>query len=213
MNSKRIYFLMLGAIGLLGVLLIATVFFGDKMLKKQGDRLTSLKLDNAVIENQQTALVLAKRDIEKYAELESIAKQIVPQDKDQARAVREIVSLAKESGVNISSISFPASNLGQSQPKAQPPAEGDSSTTTTTTPAPSISQAKPIESIKGVYQLDITVVSDTIQPMTYDQFISFLDKLERNRRTAHVSQIVIQPNTLNRALLSFNLTVTVYVKP
>lgn len=212
MNSKKFFYIMLGIIGLLGVLLVATMVLGDKMLQKQGSKLTSLKLDDAVIESQQTALVQAKRDVEQYADLEKIAKQIVPQDKDQARATREIINLAHDSGLSISSVSFPASNLGQAAPKPQT-SEDNSNSATPATPTTPVTQVKPVDGIKGVYQYDMVVISDTNNPATYSQFIDFLDKLEQNRRTAHVSQIVITPDSQNRSLLSFNLTITVYVKP
>lgn len=212
MNSKKFFYIMLGIIGLLGVLLVATMVLGDKMLQKQGDKLTGLKLEDAVIENQQTALVQAKRDVEQYADLEKIAKQIVPQDKDQARATREIINLARDSGLSISSVSFPSSNLGQAAPKPQT-SEDNSSNPAPTTPSAPVTQVKPVDGITGVYQYDMVVISDTNNPATYNQFIDFLDKLEQNRRTAHVSQIVITPDSQNRSLLSFNLTITVYVKP
>jgi hypothetical protein len=213
MNSRRVFFVMIGVIGLLSVLLVLTTLMGDKLLKKQADKLVSLKLDNAVIENQQTALVQAKIDVKKYAELETIAKQVVPQDKDQARAVREIVSLANEAGIKIASISFPSSSLGQIQPKPTTTEESTDTSTPAKPATPSISQVKPVDGISGVFQLDINVTSDSNSATTYEHIIEFLDKLERNRRTAHVSQITIQPNSQNRALLTFTLLLTVYVKP
>lgn len=212
MNSKKVFYIMLGAVGLLGILLVTTVLLGDKVLKKQADKLTALKLDNAVLESQQTALVQAKKDIETYAELEAIAKKVVPQDKDQARATREIVNLAKESGIRISSVSFPASNLGTFVPKPAA-TEGDSSAAPAAPAAPPLTQVKAVDGIPGVYQLEISVISDPTSPTNYDDIITFLDKLEQNRRTAHVSQITIQPEAQNRSALSFNLLLTVYVKP
>src|SRR5258708_370238 len=109
--SKKVFFIMIGALGFLGILVIGSVVAGDIFLHKQSNKLVSLKLDNQVIEAQQASLAQAKKDIQKYAELESIAKQVVPQDKDQARATREIVNFAAQAGVKIASIAFPASNL------------------------------------------------------------------------------------------------------
>lgn len=206
MTSKKVFFVMAGVVGLMSALIITVIVAGDRLLRGQSDRLVSLKLDDQVIEAQQMALVQAKKDLDKYSGLESIARQIVPQDKDQARATREIVILAEQSGVKIANIAFPASTLGQTPTK---PAEGIAPA-----PAPSaVTQVKPVDGIKNLFQLDITVVSDSAKPASYNQLIDFLKRLEQNRRTAQVSQISIQPDTKNRSSLGFTLTVTVYIKP
>lgn len=211
MNSKRAFFIMLGVIGLLVLVVIASVVVGDIYLHKQSDKLLGLKLDNQVIEAQQTSVVQAKKDLQKYAELESIAKQIVPQDKDQARATREILTIAAGAGVKIATITFPTSTLGAPQPGAA--AASGSASGTPTVPAPTLTQVKPVDGISGLYELDIIVTSDTATPATYPQLVDFLSRLEQNRRTAQVSQINITPDSQNRNGLNFSLTITVYIKP
>ena len=214
MMSKKVFLVMVGVFGLMGVLVISAVVTGDTFLHKQSNKLVSLKLDNQVIEAQEASLAQAKKDIQKYSELESIAKQIVPQDKDQARAIREIISLADQAGVKIASISLPASTLGQAAPKAKTPESGS---TETSTPTPAVvstqTQVKPVEGINNLYQLDITVTSATTSPTSYAKLIDFLRRLEQNRRTAQVSQITIQPDVQNRSALNFSLTLTLYIKP
>ncbi len=211
MKSKQVFYGMIGLVVIMFGVVVATAVLGDGFLRKQSDKLVELKLENEVVESQATSLLQAKKDIEKYSELESIANQIVPQDKDQARATREIVSIADQAGVNIASIAFPDSTLGQ-VPKKDPKA----STSTTTTPAPAATtetQVKKVDGIPNLYQLEITVTSDTTNPTNYARLIDFLSKLEQNRRTAQVSSISIQPLATNRSLLNFTLTVTVYIKP
>lgn len=213
MNSKKVFFIMIGGTVLMAGLLVATVVLGDIFLQKQSQKLVSLKLDDQVLEAQATSLVQAKKDLESYSPLEAVAKQVVPQDKDQALATREIISLASQAGVKIASISFPPSTLGQALPKASTP------TTGSTTPAPAaptsttVTQVKPVDGISNLYQLDITVVSDNTSPATYARLVSFLGKLEQNRRTAQVSRISIQPDAQTRLGLNFTLTITVYIKP
>lgn len=212
MTSKKFFYVMVGVLVLMVGLVIGSVVMGDKLLQKQADKLVALKVDDEVLDMQQRALRQAKKDVETYNELGSIAKQVVPQDKDQARAVREIVSIADQAGVSIASVSFPSSNLGQ---KAAPKPKSDdekSSSTAKSTTSP-ITQAKPVTGIGGVYQLDITVTSDPARPTPYSRFINFLTGLEQNRRTAQVSNISIQPNTENRNNLGFTLTLTVFIKP
>ena len=211
MNSKRVFFIMIGLVVVMFVLVVAAVVMGDKFLSKQSDKLVGLKLENEVIETQAASLAQAKKDIDKYSELEAIANQIVPQDKDQARATREIVSIAGQAGVKIASISFPDSTLGT----VQKPTTNKNEKTTTTTPAAPAgeTQVKKVDGIPNLYQLDITVASDTTAPSSYARLINFLTRLEQNRRTAQVSQISILPLASNRTVLNFTLTLTVYIKP
>jgi hypothetical protein len=211
MNSKKMFFVMIGVTVLMGGLVIAAVVLGDAMLHKQSSKLVSLKLDNNVIESQQGALVQAKKDVEKYSDLEAIAKQVVPQDKDQARATLEIINLAKQANVGIDSISFPPSTLGQSQAPAT--GAGSTQTKTTAPAAPAVTQVKAVDGLKGVYQYDIQVSSDDANPITYAKLIDFLSKLEQNRRTSQVSSMAIHPDAKDRSKLNFDLTITVFIKP
>lgn len=210
MTSKKVYFIMVGVNVLLASAIIGTVVAGDRLLKKQSDAMIAQKLENAVLEKAQVSLVQAKQDLERYSELQRISKQIVPQEKDQAVTIREIVSLADRAGIKIGTIGFPSSTLGNAQKKAETKTEGDDK------PAPAlpdITQAKPVAGIKGLLELPITVTSDPTRPTTYNQLITFLSSLENNRRTAQVSQINIQPDSKNPSLLGFTLTLTVYIKP
>ena len=223
MNSKRMYFVLLGCTVLLGLGIIASVVVGNIYLEKQSKKLNDLKVQDRVIEEQQTALKQANKDIAKYADLEKIAKSVVPQDKDQAKAVLEIIQIAKESGITIKSITFPSSNLGAKAAPSTNTQSGDSSTKnsgdSTATPsapaAPPISQAKPLDGIKGVYSLEMNIVPDDTHPTTYYQLLDFLSRLENNRRTAQVTQIKITPFTSNKQnpILTFTLTINIFVKP
>jgi hypothetical protein len=193
MSAKRIYFLLLGTIGLSLIVLFACMFGASNLLAGQSKRLVEARTKSLVLEGEQAQLAKAKADIDKYESLAEIAKSIVPQDKDQAQAVREIVNLAAANGVKLGSITFPSSSLGDNK-----------------TP---LSQLKPVENIPGVYNLEIIVSSDSSSPAPYDNFIKFLDALEHNRRTALVSGITLQPETSDPNKLSFTLNINEYIKP
>lgn len=212
MNSKRFFYLMNGLVILLGITIITATVVGNNLLQKQAQKLTALKLDNRVLDEQQTSLTQAKKDVEKYAELEKEAKAIVPQDKDQAEAVREIVKIANDTGVKLSTISFPASTLGSTAP-APSSTSGTSGATSTAIKAPPVTQVKPAEGIPGLYVMEITLQQDASHPISYSGLINFLDKLEQNRRTAQVTSVTIQPTAQNPDKLTFNLLLNVYIKP
>lgn len=184
------------------------------MLKKQADKLVELKLEDRLLDEQQAALTQANQDIKEYEELEQAAKSVVPQDKDQARAVREIIAIAKEVGVPISTISFSSSNLGVQpvQPKTN---EGDGGSTTTTPAAPAITQAKPVEGVTGVYALEMIITPDSEANISYYQLLDFLEKLESNRRTAQVTSVKVTPVTsdANNPYITFTLNINIFVKP
>lgn len=224
LNPQRMFYIMIGTVVITSGLAGGSVILGSSFLQKQSSKLVSLKLQYRVPEENRTALKRAKSDIEKYSELGKTAKAVVPQEKDQARTVREIVNYANQTvdpvtknNIHILSISFPGSNLGQAAviiPKAP---STDSKTPEPTTPkvvTPPVSQVLAVEGIQGVYILPITVESDPATPLTFNQVVSFLGKLEQNRRTAQVSQISITPQkTTGLSGLSFTLTINVYIKP
>lgn len=213
MTSKKVFYGMAGLLIVMLGLVIGAVAIGDALLRKQSDKLVNLKLEDKVIDAQQLSLSRAKKDVEAYAELGTVAKQIVPQDKDQARAVREIIGIGEQSGIRISSVTFPSSNLGAKKPPSTTNQSESGSSTATKPAANPLTQATAVKGIDGLYQLNINIVSDTSSPATYSQLIDFLERLEQNRRTAQVSQISIQPNEQNRNILNFTLTLTVYIKP
>lgn len=218
MTSKRLYFLLLGLIGLLSFGLIAGTYGANQLLGTRASSLTALKAKSAAQTAEQLSLSRAKAEVSKYADLEQIAKSIVPQDKDQAEAIREIVNIASQSGVSLSAINFNASTLGATSAgstgaaaSSSAPAAGNSSSSSSKTGT--LSQLTPVKNIPGVYVLPITIIGDPNKPVAYDKFINFLSELEQNRRTAQVSNIIITPSTSNRNLLSFTLGVNEYIKP
>lgn len=149
--------------------------------------------------DQQVQLTKVKKDIATYSELNTIAKSVVPQDKDQAEAVREIVNLAAQSGIpKLSSIAFPPSTLG-----------GGAATKKTG----ALTQVTPVKGIPGVYDLQITVTQANTDLVPYGNFIAFLSRLEQNRRTAQVSSINVQPDQKSPGKISFTLVIDEFIKP
>jgi hypothetical protein len=212
MNSKRLYYVLISLIVVLGASIIAVSYKADEMFKKQSESLLDQKAISQALSTKQQQLIKDKRDIKAYTELNAVAKAIVPQDKDQALTIREISNLAKQSGIyRLSSVTFPASNLGISVT----PTSGTSRTSTTTPKAANsnLTQLTPVKGIPGVYNLQITVQQVEKDAVSYSTFISFLERLEQNRRTAQVSNISVIPSKKNPDLVSFTLIIDEYIKP
>lgn len=217
MRPKRFFIVMVAALFLCGVLIVGAAYGGNTVLKKQSAKLNDLKLQNRVLGEQQTSLIQAKKDIEKYSELDKIARTIVPQDKDQAKTVREITGIAEQSGIKLESIVFGTSNLGQAAPAKPAPtasSEGEKAPATTAPKAATAtpSQAKAVSGIPGVFALEITISSIDNEPIAYQKFLDFLERLENSRRTSHVERISITPSK-DRGAVSFDLTLNAYLKP
>jgi uncharacterized membrane protein YuzA (DUF378 family) len=218
-NSKRLYYGLIGLIGLLCLGLIAGAYGVNSMLATRATTLTSLKAKSQALDQEQASFSVAKENVKKYAGLELIANAVVPQDKSQAEAVRQLVNVAAANGVSLGSISFPASSLGSGiagpttagATTTSPPASTSASSAASNSAKDKLSQLTPVIGIPGVYQLTITVTND--QPVTYSQLINFLNGLEHDRRTAQVSSIIIQPSTQDPSHLSFTLTLNEYIKP
>jgi hypothetical protein len=198
MTPRKLYYLLWGSLGFAIVALVACTYLANMLLQQQSKKLVDTKTQGAVLDQTQQQLSKARADIVKYKPLADLSKNIVPQDKDQAQTVREIVALADANGVKLGTITFPSSTLG---------GKGTSASKS------GLSQLKPVKNISGVYSLDITVQSDAASPAPYNKFLSFLDALEHNRRTALVSGVSIQPDNTNPANLSFTLNLSEYVKP
>lgn len=198
MNSKQLYFGFIGLLILLGLGIVAATYFANGWLEQQARQLTDLKATSQATADQQTALANDKKDLAKYSALNKIAQSIVPQDKDQAEAVREIVNIAAQSGIpSLSSITFQTSALG----------------TKTLSTSNGLTQVTPVKGMPGVYDLQITVNLDASKSVPYSTFIKFLSKLEQNRRTAQVSSIVVQPDANNPGRVSFTLVIDEFLKP
>lgn len=201
MKAKQLYYVLIGAFALLIVAFIGVAYGANQILASKASTLSKLRADSQVLDETQTTLIKNKNDIKKYADLNTIAETVVPQDKDQAEAVREIVNIANQSGIpKISSITFPASTLGTG---VNGKTIGD----------PSLTQLEPIKGMSGLYGLQITVTQGSDNLVNYSQFITFLQKLEQNRRTAQVSSITVQPDTKDLNKVAFTLVISEYIKP
>jgi Tfp pilus assembly protein PilO len=214
MNSKRLHTALLAVLALLFIAMLGGTYGANKLLAAQADKLKAQKAKSQALDRERVSIEKAKQDIKKYSGLNKIAKAVVPQDKNQAEAVREIVNIAAANGVTLASVTFPASTLGN-LPSGTPASAGSQAAKpapSSSSPADKLSQLTAVKNIPGVYQLPITIKSDK-NPVVYDRFISFLSDIEHNRRTAQVESITLSPDTNDSNLVTFELTLSEYIKP
>lgn len=199
MTAKQLTYILSVLVGLLVIVLVASGYVANMFLTHKATELGKIKAQSQVVVDRQNQLKKDIADIARYSPLNEIARAVVPQDKSQAQTVTEIVNIAAASGIpKLSSITFPASTLGGS---------GSASSTA------SLTQVTPVKNISGVYSLPITITQDSSNTVPYDQFLTFLKKLESNRRTAQLSSVNVQPDNKNPSRVSFVIVVNEYIKP
>lgn len=216
MNSKRVYLLMLAVIGVLIIAILGGAYGAKDVLAKKSSQLVQLKADLQGYQLQEAGLTQAKKQITTYSELYQIAKAVVPENKNQAETVLQIVKLAGNNSITLGTITFPNSTLGNGAggtAAVAPKTTLGTPTKTVTIGNPDLSQLTPVTGSAGVYVLQITIASDPTQPASYDQLISFLSDLERNRLTAEVTSVNIVPDTTLVNRFSFTLSLNSYIKP
>lgn len=211
-SARQLRFILLGLLGISIIAFIAAAVLGLNALSQRSSELVDLKLKSKTLDAQLTSLAVAKKQVEQYAYFNDVAKTVLPSDKDQAKAVLTIFQLAKESGIAIASITFPTSNLGA----------GAGSTSATSSSSAAISQAKPVEGIKGLYSLQLTITPETGQTVpadrvvTYAKFLDFIKRIENDRRTAQITQVAIQPvldNSGPTDVINFTLIINIFIRP
>lgn len=201
MKAKQLYFVLIACLTLAGFGFIGIAYEANSLMSSQAAKLSKARADSAALDSLQASLAKNKQDIAKYGELNKIAETIVPQDKDQAEAVREIVNLASQSGISkLTSLTFPSSTLGAVGLGVRPTSGN-------------LTQLTPVKGLTGVYDLQITVSQASGSEVPYGQLTNFLTKLEHNRRTAQVNSITVQPRQDNPNLVAFTLIIDEYIKP
>lgn len=197
LTSFRLFILLCVACGLLVAAAFGLTYGANKLFAGQGKTLEEAKINYEVAQNREQALERAEANIAKYEQLNVIAQGVLPQEKDQALTVREIVAIAGQHNVSLSSVTFPDSKLGTtSKSKANAATE---------------SQLTPVKGISGLYVMEIRVTSSGVT--RYDNFLRFLNALQSNRRTANITSATATPNEDDRNFVSFNLTINAYIRP
>jgi len=162
---------MLGGI-LLSLVLAATgYYFTRRQLQEKAISLSGLK---AAIDATEDSTSDVKNLLQQYEDLsfiDDIASDVLPPEKVQSDLVEQIYTLANEAGVTLRSINFTSP-------------EG------TAISDPSLTQTEPLEGIVGVFSLPATITYETSQ---YNNLISFLRKLEDNRRKLQIAKLGISP--------------------
>lgn len=211
LDSKKLRLVLLGFLGLSVVGFAGIIFIGLPILSSKSQQMVQLRVKSQTADTQLSNLEQTKKDVEKYSYFKEVAKTVIPNDKNQAQTVLDIFQIANDSGISIATIDFPPSTLGVG---ASPTGQD---ATTATSAQNAISQAKPVSGIPGLYSLQLIITPDSgngvpaDKQQTYPKMLDFLSRIEKDRRTAQMTQITIQ-HAINSQALTFILTINTFIK-
>ena len=218
-NAKRLSIVLTILLAVQATGAIALTYFANNWLTNKSESLVNIKLDTVALEEQQKVNLQAAKDLEIYETTRILLEKIVPKSKDQAKTISELQEIASDIGVTIRSMTFPASELGNS---------GSSATVVGTTPSAAaantnvVTQAEPVDNIPGLLGIEVSLSQidrlsgSSGDGMTYNQLINFLEAIEKNRRTMQIKTLQILPlksSTGEVSGYSATLTMNIFVKP
>lgn len=144
MNAKKLFF---GLISFTVILVLATAgvfYFANSFLVKNSSKLNDLKLQNSVIEQNEQIYIKARNDYAKNKDLKAAVEEALPKEKDQARALKELIQIGQNTGVKIEKIEFSDSTLGDKAKTSSTPSLVQPQLLPAAPAGPAITQAKPI---------------------------------------------------------------------
>lgn len=218
-NAKQLSYILWLTLLIQIVGCFSLTIFANNWLTTKSEKLVTLKLDTIELEKKQEAGTNAAKELKYYETTRILLEKIVPKSKDQAKAIGEFLNIATEVGVSIDTITFPSSELGT---KSTAPAKVSTSASAAATDTTAITQAKPVANIPGLLGIEVglsQIKSKSINAgggISYKQLITFLEAVEKNRRTMQIKNLEVQPiKTPTGAISGYYLTLTIniFVKP
>ncbi len=197
MTAKTVNRLLLIVLILVIVLTGGVLFVSNYLMRNSANKLVQAKLDNIGFDNAEQSYLQARQYLEEYAELNEVMQKVLPKSKDQAQAVSELYKIGDETGIKIASVQFPSSSLGQKS-----------------TNSSTVTQAKAVDGMPGVLGIDVSLSLEPASGLSisYDNMISFLQKVELNRRNMQIKQITVNADIVNGGV-TFSAIITIFVKP
>lgn len=192
MDAKKLFKILLGGVAVVVVLFAFGYRTGLARLESGHQTIGTLE---AKLEAVDEKLVLTQRTRTQLTQLEfiqTIASEVLPDSKGQPELVGQILLIAKQNGVTISSIQFASSG---------------------NTTQPDLTQAEPLEGIPGVYTLPLTLRANG----DYDDVLDMLRSIETNRRKIQTRSVNLKPilSSSGRPTTRVisDITLDVYVRP
>lgn len=198
MTSKKFFYVLLGVL----VVIVLVFGFGFRLglnrINEEKSDIADVKARVAAIDEKLALTIATQTRLEQLSFVDTIAKEVLPQEKFQPELVSQLFNLAEENEINITSLTFTNQNITEKSG---------------TLILPTVTQAVQLKDAPGVYTVPVTINSNG----TYNDLINLLEDIETNRRKLQVQSIKITPLKSGSGGLTgrFTLVITldVYVKP
>jgi len=209
MSNKKINISLLILLVAILICSILLTNYGINTYKTKSAKIIATKLEIEELSAKRERTISQKNELSKNQSSIELLEKIVPKNKDQALAIAEILKIAEENNIEIGSFSFPSSELGKNISTAK-----DAS-------SQKVTQTKPVEGINGLYAIETTLSNFNGEGLpsgsgiSYNQLLSVLNAIEKNRRTMQISSIQIQPVFKANQISGYSptLTINLFVKP
>lgn len=185
MTPKKVFFAMLGGIGLLILVAGIGVYLGDSYLAKQAEVISDLRADDGVL---STALINAQKtqdQLIKYGYIDLIAQEVLPGAKNQSEVLLIINDIGSKVGIDVDNYSFAATSGNP----------GD------------LTQTEPLEGASEVLVFPINVRFNA----TYPQILSWLRFAEQNQRKMQIESISISPPSEDNNKYNVTIIINAFV--
>jgi len=185
-KPRKTFLVMVSALLMTVALTGAGLYFADSYLANQAKSISDLRADDEVLSIDLINSQKMRDDLKRYSYIDTIADEILPNAKNQSKAILLINEMGQEVGVNIDTFTFIAT-------RDDP---GDKT------------QTEPLEGAPDILVFPVTVKFSG----TYSQLINWLRLAEKNQRKMQVAKIDIIPKTdAEGNIVSSNFSVSIIV--
>ena len=203
MTSKKMYFILVAVLSLIILAIAGAMYYSREFITSSSDKLVEAKLKLYTLEETESTYRKNQNILNENSDIAEILKSVVPSEKDQARAVRELNIIAADNGLKVTSVIFPKSDLVITK-------KTTTTGSTTDVKTSAVSQAKAVKNLEGVLGIDVSVdiSSPTNTRISTDQILNLLRQIENNLRNMRITSI-----NFSGEGDSFNAKLTLFVKP
>lgn len=168
-------------------------YLGDKMLQERSAEISKEKAELEAVKAAIAVFENSKEKVAKYGYVNDLAGKILPESKSQSESVAELTQFATNSGMKIQTLTFGAGDAKVSDPN--------------------LSQTTKAEGLTGVRVLNASIAFAGEPPISYTNFLGFLNQIESNQRKMEVTTLTITPNPDDpQNIASATVTVNIFLR-
>ena len=191
-NSKQFYYIMIAVLILSFSGIVGALYWGNQQLKSKAQSIADLRSDSDISDAKIIALNKLQQSVELSDRTSKLLDSLLPKEKEQSKLVADIIYTATtESGIPIGKLGA-LSFTGNKEPS-------------------SLSGTEASKEFGGVYSYPFSL---SVQNISYDTLLKFLQELENNDRLVQVDNIQISPDKQAPGQISsVNLSMKTFIKP